>query len=254
MGEKYCVLCGSGSESCDLAFSDAEVRKLEFGKDFDFKGFFESLESGEKLVVAGDDSALNLFVNKSSGLLAQTQVFYCLSGEGCDFYKDIAGAEQQPVFVEITHYIHNLPSVRMGLKTRKFLNGTGLDLSAKKVLFGAKPVNVSVTVDGETKSYSDVWLVSCVNGRFCCGGMMAVPDQERLGKKGTLSCMILHNKSRLGTYFAFSSIYKGEHVKRTGMVEILRGHNITVSFDRPVAVLLDGEKLPDVSEYSVSKF
>lgn len=35
------------------------------------------------------------------------------------------------------------------------------------------------------------------------------------------------------------------------MVEILQGHNITVEFDRPTALQIDGETIPNVTEYSV---
>ena len=49
----------------------------------------------------------------------------------------------------------------------------------------------------------------------------------------------------------FPSIFKGEHVKHTKQVEVLRGHEITVEFDRPTALQIDGETVLGVTSYTV---
>ena len=58
-----------------------------------------------------------------------------------------------------------------------------------------------------------------------------------------------HCPSKLKALAVFPSIFKGEHVKKTGIVEILTGQNIHVEFDRPTPLQIDGETVPDVTSY-----
>jgi diacylglycerol kinase family enzyme len=88
-----------------------------------------------------------------------------------------------------------------------------------------------------------------MKGRFYGGGMMAAPEQDRKDPTGNLSVMLFHGKGRLQTLMAFPSIFKGEHIKKTNMVTVLTGNDITVSFDTPAAVQIDGETILDVSSY-----
>ena len=79
--------------------------------------------------------------------------------------------------------------------------------------------------------------------------MFAAPHQDRLDPSGKLSVMIFHGKGRLRTLMAFPSIFKGEHIRHTGMVTILEGYDIRVSFDSPRTVQIDGEMVTNVTEY-----
>lgn len=45
---------------------------------------------------------------------------------------------------------------------------------------------------------------------------------------------------------------KGEHVRHQEMVSIFTGHEIAVTFDRPMALQIDGETIPGVSSYQVA--
>ena len=49
----------------------------------------------------------------------------------------------------------------------------------------------------------------------------------------------------------FPSIFKGEHVNHKEMVEVLTGKEITVKFDAPTALQIDGETVKNVTEYTV---
>ena len=57
----------------------------------------------------------------------------------------------------------------------------------------------------------------------------------------TLSVMVLYGSGKLETLYVFPSIFKGAHIKHTEMVEVLSGHEITVEFDRPTPLQIDGE-------------
>lgn len=50
----------------------------------------------------------------------------------------------------------------------------------------------------------------------------------------------------------FPLIFRGGHVKYTKYVEILTGNEITVEFDRPVALQMDGETIHGVSSYTAT--
>ena len=64
--------------------------------------------------------------------------------------------------------------------------------------------------------------------------------------------VVMHGSGKLKTLIVFPSIFKGEHVKHDEMVQVLTGHEITVQFDRPCALQIDGETILGVTEYSVS--
>lgn len=116
-------------------------------------------------------------------------------------------------------------------------------------MFHYNSTNAEVIVDGESKFYKKVWLSPCMIGRHYGGGMIPTPDQDRFD--GNLSVMTLFGKGRLGTLMMFPTIFKGEHVKKS-CVEVRKGKQITVKFDHPVALQIDGEVILDVLEFSAN--
>ena len=124
-------------------------------------------------------------------------------------------------------------------------------IAIKGLLFHFKPRNAKVTVDGVTKEYKKVWIAPTMKGRFYGGGMMVAPEQDRFDPEGMVSFAPLYNSGALHTLMIFPSIFKGEHVKHTKQVEVLRGHEITVEFDRPTALQIDGETVLGVTSYTV---
>ena len=118
-------------------------------------------------------------------------------------------------------------------------------------MFHFKPVNAKITVDGVTKEYKKVWIAPTMKGRYYGGGMFVTPKQDRFDPEGKVSAAVLHNSGALKTLMVFPSIFKGEHVKHTEMVEIRTGHEITVEFDRPTALQIDGETVLGVTSYTV---
>jgi diacylglycerol kinase family enzyme len=49
---------------------------------------------------------------------------------------------------------------------------------------------------------------------------------------------------------AFPSIFKGEHVAKTDIVQMFTGNEISVRFSRPCAAQIDGETVLNVTEYT----
>lgn len=239
----------------------------------DYKMFFRTLTEDDEVILCGGDGTLNRLAQSLSGMDIRCPLYYYAVGSGNDFARDL-GKEQAaaPVF-PINDYLKNLPTVTVNGKESVFINGVGYGIDGyccevgdelrkttdkpinyagiaiKGLLFHYKPTSAKITVDGKTRTYKKVWIAPTMNGRFYGGGMMPTPNQDRLNHDRTLSLMVLHDSGKLKTLCVFPSIFKGEHIRHTDIVDILVGHDITVEFDRPVALQIDGETVLGVSSY-----
>ena len=61
--------------------------------------------------------------------------------------------------------------------------------------------------------------------------------------------MMFHGTGRLRSLMIFPSIFKGEHVKHKKTVTIHTGKEITVTFDHPATLQIDGETITGVIGY-----
>ena len=237
-----------------------------------YKDFFKTF-SGDAVILVGGDGTINYLVNDMEGDKIPVDLYLYGGGTGNDFLTDlgIAGGSAP---VKINEYLDNLPTVYVNGMIKKFINGIGYcidgyccevadqlkaksdkpinytGIAIKGLLFHYKPTNAVITVDGTEYNFKKVWLAPTMHGRFYGGGMMAAPAQDRKNEEGTLTVMTFHGKGRILTLMAFPSIFKGEHVKKK-MVDTIVGKEITVKFDRPVALQIDGETVLNVSEYTV---
>lgn len=254
----------------DLVFIDV------FSID-DYSEFFAKLEPDDEICLCGGDGTLNHFVNDAhnAGFDNGNKVYFYPTGTGNDFFNDL-GKTAGDGPIQVNKYIVNLPRVTVNGKTSLFVNGIGYGIDgycceegdrqrAKDIgkeinytsiainglLFHYKPTNAEITVDGKTESFKKVWLAPTMNGRFYGGGMMAAPGQDRLNPEHTVTTMVMFGKGKLGTLIAFPTIFKGEHVKKTNIVKTYTGKKVTVRFDRPVALQIDGETVLNVTEYTV---
>ncbi len=290
--EKYLVLYNklsgpAGSQAEGKLPAPAEKLRsiLENGgaatelRDIRSVGSYDELfaEIGEdtRLVLCGGDGTINRYVNESGENGLSKDVYYYPAGTGNDFARDI-GFDAGGGPVVINKWLKNLPSVTVNGKTSKFINGVGYgidgyccevgdklkeksdkpvnytSIAIKGLLFHFKSKTANVTVDGKEYEFKNVWIAPSMMGRFYGGGMNAAPDQDRLSEDRTLSLVIMHNKSRLKTLMIFPSIFKGEHIKHTGQVSVIKGHDISVTFNEPSPLQIDGETVTGVSGYSVS--
>ena len=109
----------------------------------------------------------------------------------------------------------------------------------------------TVTVDSKKKKKKKVWIAATMKGRFYGGGMNAAPMQDRNSADGKVTVIVWHGTGRLRTLMIFPTIFKGGHVKYTKHIDILQGHDVTVRFDEPCALQIDGETYLNVTQYSV---
>lgn len=252
-------------------FRDDTVHYQDITKIHDYNELLQQLHPEDRVVVCGGDGTLNRFVNATYDHGISNEIYYFPTGSGNDFLRDIGkSAEDGPVL--INDYIVNLPCVEVKGQTYRFLNAVGYGIdgyccvvgekqraAGKKpnytaiaitgLLFHYKSTNAFVSVDGNEMKYRRVWIAPTMHGRYYGGGMMAAPMQQRNNKDGLLSLMLMHTGGKLRTLCVFPSIFQGKHVGHTKTIALHRGHDITVKFDRPVTLQIDGEIVRDVVEY-----
>lgn len=239
-----------------------------------FQALISCLEANDEIYLFGGDGTLNRFVNAIEGAKIKNPIYYYPSGTGNDFCIDVGMDKAAEPFL-INDYISNLPSVQVNGKTYKFINGVGFGIDGyccevgdelkekrktpnytaiaiKGLLFGFKPVNAVVTVDGVKTEFKKVWIAPTMLGRHYGGGMIPTPNQDRFDEKHKISVMIFHGSSKLKTLMIFPSIFRGEHVKNTKHVTVMKGNDITVEFDRPTPLQIDGETVKNVIKYSAA--
>ncbi len=105
-------------------------------------------------------------------------------------------------------------------------------------------------VDGQEYTFKNVWLAPTMNGKYYGGGMIPTPNQVRLGEDKKLSILVFMGKSKLKTLMIFPSIFKGEHIRKEKATKVLTGKEITVKFDAPTPLQIDGETILGVTEYT----
>lgn len=266
---------GHGAEALPAAeakFAGKESRRIDY-VGLDFPAFFASLRSEDTVVLCGGDGTLNRLANDIGDAELPCAFYLCKSGTGNDFFRDIAGeAEEEPCY--LNPYLKDLPTITVNGKTVRYLNGIGYgidgmacevadrqraagktDIDYTKIsvgllLSGYHCPAATVTVDGAVHTYKKVWLASAMKGRFYGGGMNAAPSQDRTS--GKLTCFIWHDTGRLQTLMRFPKIFKGEHVRYSKMVDFFEAEReITVTFDRPCALQIDGETVLGVTSYTV---
>ena len=250
---------------------NAEKKDVE---TINYKTFIPTLTKEDTVILCGGDGTLNHFINDADGIDIECDILYYPSGSGNDFANDIGcPAHDHPIPVK--QYFENLPLAEVKGKQYRFINnvGFGIDgyccevgdmlkeksdkpvnytaIAIKGLLFYYHPTNATVIVDGKKYEYKKVWLAPTMKGRYYGGGMIATPAQDRNDPDGKVSVMIFHGSSKLQTLMIFPSIFKGEHIKKEKYVTIHTGHEISVSFDRPASVQIDGETILGVTEYRV---
>ena len=270
---------GTGKDKVDdlkTFLRGKQVSYKDITKITDFESFFADLTIKDEIIICGGDGTLNHFINDTDGMRILPAIYYYPTGSGNDFWNDL-GKKPGDNPIRIEQYLKDLPFVEVNGMKKRFLNGIGYGIDGycceegdrqreagnKKIdytsiainglLFKYKPTNAEIEVDGTHYSYKKVWLAPSMNGRYYGGGMIATPDQDRLAKNRLLSLLIFHGSGKIKTLMIFPSIFKGKHIEHPKNVEVKTGHRIKVTFDRPVALQIDGETVLNVKTYTAYK-
>ena len=271
----YNPLAGNGNAGEDAKLLqmvlDEDLEYYDMTRITNYKVFLSNLSTDDYLVIVGGDGTLNRFVNDTDGLGITQEILYFPAGSGNDFAREL-GTDGKPVV--ITQHLKNLPSVEVNGRRYRFINGVGFGIDGyccqvgdelkktpgkkvnytgiaiKGLLFHFQARNAKVTVDRKMYAYKKVWIAPTMYGKYYGGGMIPTPKQDRASD--TLSLMLFHGAGRIRTLCVFPSIFKGEHIKHKNMVALHTGHEITVEFDRPTPLQIDGETILDVTKYTAS--
>lgn len=239
----------------------------------DYKVFFNSISPDDTIYLVGGDGTINYLANAIDIDKVKNEIYLIPSGTGNDFFRDVTeGKEVDKVL--LNPYLKDLPIVEINGIKKKFINGIGFgidgyccevgdklkeksqekinytSIAIKGLLFHFKPVRAKVIVDGKTYEYTKVWLTPTMKGRFYGGGMKIAPNQDRM-QKGKVSTVIYRAPNKFKALIVFSTIFKGEHIKKTKMVKTFEGKEVTVIFNKPTALQIDGETIKNVLTYTV---
>lgn len=256
-----------------LVLSNDNSQFIDITTINDYKTFFDTIPIKTKIIICGGDGTLHRFINNLSNVTIKHELLYYPCGCCNDFAHDV---NTQDRFIPMNDYLRFLPVVTVNENNYKTLNGVGFGLDGyccevgdnlkkvkpkkkinytsiaiKGLLFHYKPTNATIIVDGKKHYYKKVWIAPTMNGKYYGGGMMPTPKQNRNNIQNTISVMVFHRCNRLKSLFIFPSIFTGEHVKYKKKVDILSGHSITVKFDQPRTLQIDGEVITNVSKYNV---
>lgn len=270
----------AGNQTCEeqsrklSEFYAADELTFKSMAETDYSEFFPALSAEDKVIICGGDGTLNRFVNDTRDIVISNEILYYAAGSGNDFLRDL-GKEKGCAPFRINEYIKDLPSVTVNGRETLFINaiGFGIDgyccevgdemrkksngkpvnytsIAIKGLLYAFKPTDATVIIDGSEKRYKKVWIAPTMHGRFYGGGMIAAPDQKRDAPDGKFSVVIWHGSNKLKTLMVFPSIFKGEHVKHSECIDIVKADEVTIRFDKPCALQIDGETILNVTEYS----
>ncbi len=240
----------------------------------DYENFVKELKDEDIIVLAGGDGTLSHFVNDVKKLHIGNDIYFYSIGTGNDFKNDVNMPDNnEPIL--INEYIKSLPTAYINGREYLFINdiGFGLDgfcceegdrhravskrpvnytiIAIKALLYKFPRKNATVTVDGVTRTYSNVILAPSMMGKYYGGGMMMASKQDRLNKEHTLTSVVMSGRRRLSLLPIFPKIFTGKHTRYTNMFEFRTGHEITVEFDKPCALQIDGETVLNVKKYTV---
>ncbi|MCR5301615.1 MAG: diacylglycerol kinase family protein [Lachnospiraceae bacterium] len=274
----------AGNRTCEEAckgvgeiFASDDKQYIDLLTIDDLEQYIRQFSPEDQIVVCGGDGTLNYLINHINTAELEQDIFYYPGGSGNDFYHDVDEEGTNGVY-RINMYLKCIPVVKVKGMKKLFLNGIGYGIDGycceegdkkrivspgkrvnysiialKGLVYDFKRVNAKVTVDGVTKEYHNVWMAPTMNGRYFGGGMKCAPNQDRMNEDGLVSVIVVHSRFRLPVLLAFASVYKGNHIRYKSLVTELFGSDITIEFDRPTALQIDGETVTDVLKYEVHK-
>ena len=263
---------GRGVDKVQAQFPGSELRDVTA---LEANSFLAGLTGEDRVILCGGDGTIHHLINDVAdpeGL--EVPVYIWKFGTGNDFWRDVP-RKQEKEMVLLNDCLKNLPVARVNGEDIRFLNNCsyGIDgrvcemgeekkrvkggkvsyvnLALKAIGYDYKCAGARVTVDGVTKEYEKVWLATAMNGKYLGGGMKLAPAQSRFDDQ--FCCVVWHKTPRLLALPLFVSVFPGLHVRVKSMFDVHFGNEITVEFDRPCAMNLDGEVISGVASYTACK-
>lgn len=224
------------------------------------------------VVGVGGDGTLSEVTSGAAGS-ANIIVSAVKAGSGNDFargYKCFNHAEELNAYVkkqQLTFKENNIGYVSSEQKSANFVNNTGFGFDALvtttvnsskvkkvlnkiglgqlayvlltiKLLFTFKKYSAQAKIDGETYTFSDIWLIAICNQPFFGGGMKISPRSKMNDEQ--LEFVIVQYLSPLKLLLLFLSVFAGKH-ENLKEIKFIKARSIELEFDREVFSHVDGD-------------
>lgn len=252
----------------EIQFPDCE--EIDYS-DTIFEDVAKVLKPGDNIILLGGDGTINYLINDLKNIPTPEDInyYYYPAGTENDFMKDVQDKGfGNTNIIPLTEFIKKLPTVKFNNKEMLFFIAVGFGIDGKtyaeaealrskgkKINLNSitsslvkkfEKTNCTVVVDGVTKEYKEVYLAPTMNSRYYVDGMNAAPEQNRLS--GELSFVVIHDQEGRGAK-ALGLINKGQHTKFPEACEIIKGKHISVTFDKPSYLEVDGELFENITSY-----
>jgi diacylglycerol kinase (ATP) len=228
--------------------------------------FLSGCAETDRIIIVGGDGTINRLANVIQNLDIKQEIFMYQAGTGNDFVRSL---KTKSKVVPIKQYLHALPSVQFRDQSRLFLNGAGAGLDgfighlvntskykknklnyfrhAFEGFAKFKPISATLTVDGKTFQESKLWFASMMNSPYFGGGMKIAPSAKRNEK--SLQLVMVKDVPKWVLILIFPTIYLGWHVIFKRWVKIMNADAISIVFDKPTYLQIDGDV-----EYPIEQF
>lgn len=228
--------------------------------------FLSGCHEDDRIIIVGGDGTINHLANRIYEVNYPQQLFLYQAGTGNDFVRSLRTKEK---IVPIKSHIKKLPYVMFQEKKRYFLNGVGAGLDgmigylvnhskykknklnyfrhAFEGFAKFKPIAATITIDGLEIREEKLWFASMMNSQYFGGGMKIAPQARR--DQHDLDLVILKDIPKWLLIIIFPTIYLGWHVHFKRWVKVYKGHDISIAFDKPTYLQIDGDV-----EYPIESF
>lgn len=231
--------------------------------------FLAGCNEGDRIIIIGGDGTINHLANRINQLSFTQDLCMYQAGTGNDFARSLKIKNK---VVPIKEYLKNLPIVTFQDKKRYFLNGVGGGLDGmiaylvnhskyKKSKLNYfrhafegftkfKHISATIKVDDYTFTEHKIWFASMMNSAYYGGGMKIAPKANRLEKD--LYLVVVKDIPKWLLILIFPTIYLGWHTIFKKYVKIIRGQEISIKFDKPTYIQIDGDVEYPIEEFKVT--
>ena len=232
----------------------------------DVKGFLETLDPHDRLILVGGDGTLNRLANKIYELEYPNPLYMYQAGTGNDFIRSL---KTKLKVVPIKQYIKKLPVVHYQETSRYFLNGAGAGLDgfigylvnhskykknklnyfrhAFEGFAKFKPIKATVSYDGVSVTENKMWFVSVMHAPYFGGGMKIAPKASR--NERSLYVVMVKKIPKWLLIFIFPTIYLGWHVIFRRYVSIKRVDHVRINFEKDTYLQIDGDVMYPIKTF-----
>jgi len=264
-----------GARRLEEKFAPGELLFRDISKMDNVREFVAGLNETDEIILAGGDGTIDHLTNELYGLDVKCKLWFYPCGSGNDFIRDVPNLTDKGL-ADIKGYIKDLPLATVKERKIHFLNNVafGIDgyccekgdehraksdkkvnytkIALKGLLYDFKPKKGRIIVDGVVKEYKKIWMAPTMKGCYIGGGMKVAPMQNRLNPDKTVTLVVVHDCSKWQILAVFATVFKGTHVRFKKLIDFYTVHDeVTVEYDEPCAVQIDGETIKDVRSYTV---